>query len=262
MEILPEFPGADCHSNVALQWNLLQDYEHKFEQLLEYQKLSKLCYDVSLKIVERGQFFITFAEEEGSDHMQNLCWGYTLLRDQEASRARVFLKDTKNRPLSWMQRSAFTKIVTVSKFRSNLCSETKQLVGFALWMELTNLWPKRQKPFLLETLSRGKLVAKLLPWPTVTLSPFSIPTCERKWTDINADRFNQDCLAVSKAMIRFLRHETFKILEKRWCSTIWRHLEWIQGKVQRCFGMVNWRLDIYSCTRRRSKEKFSIKLEP
>ena len=45
-------------------------------------------------------------------------------------------------------------------------------------MELTNISPKRQKPFLLETFEHsvtGKPVAKLLPRPAVTLSPISIP---------------------------------------------------------------------------------------
>ena len=36
--------------------NLLQDYEHKFERLPEDQKLSKLCCDAGLKIVDKGQF--------------------------------------------------------------------------------------------------------------------------------------------------------------------------------------------------------------
>ena len=53
-----------------------------------------------------------------------------------------------------------------------------------------------------------KLVAKAKPQPkpAVTLSPISIPVRERKWIDINPERFRQDCFAVSKAMIRLLRH--------------------------------------------------------
>ena len=76
-EIPSEFPFAHSHTNVELQGNLLQDYEHEFEQLTEDQKLSKLCYDVGLKTVEKGQFFITHAEGEGSEDMQNLCRKYT-----------------------------------------------------------------------------------------------------------------------------------------------------------------------------------------
>ena len=57
---------------------MLQDDEQKFEQLPEHQKLSKLCCDAGLKIVEKEQFFITLDEEEGPDEMKNLCREYTL----------------------------------------------------------------------------------------------------------------------------------------------------------------------------------------
>ena len=53
METPTELPIADPHTNAELQGNLLQDYEHKFEQLPEDQKLSNLCCDSGLKIVEK-----------------------------------------------------------------------------------------------------------------------------------------------------------------------------------------------------------------
>ena len=55
----------------------------------------------------------------------------------------------------------------------------------------------------------GKSVAKAKPRPkpAVRLSPISIPLRERKWIDINPERFRQDCFVVSKAMIRLLRHD-------------------------------------------------------
>ena len=74
MEILPEIPVAYPHTNAELQGNLLQYYERKFEQIPEDQKLSELCCDAGLlKIVEKGQLFITLDEEEGPDQMKNLC---------------------------------------------------------------------------------------------------------------------------------------------------------------------------------------------
>ena len=84
------------HTDAELQGNLLQDYGRKFEQLPEEQKLSKLCSDASLKIVETGQFFITLDEEEGLDEMKNLCPEYTLPLSEEASRVkRWILANTK-----------------------------------------------------------------------------------------------------------------------------------------------------------------------
>ena len=86
MEIPAGLPTADPHTNAALQ----RDYELKFEQLPEDQKLSKLCSDASLKIVEQGHFFITL-EEEGPDEMKSLCREYSLPRSEEASRVRGWI---------------------------------------------------------------------------------------------------------------------------------------------------------------------------
>ena len=69
MDIPTELPIADPHTNAEPQGNLLQDYEQKLEQLPEDQKLSKLYCDSGLKIVEKGEFFKTLDEEEGSDEM-------------------------------------------------------------------------------------------------------------------------------------------------------------------------------------------------
>ena len=57
MEI-PTGPSiAETHTNAQQQGNLVQEYERKFEQLSEDQKLSKLCSDAGLKLVEKGQHF-------------------------------------------------------------------------------------------------------------------------------------------------------------------------------------------------------------
>ena len=90
MEIPAEFPIADPHTNAELQGNLLQHCEHKFEQLPEDQKLSKLCSDAGLKIVEKGQFFITL-DEEGPGDMTTSCGAYPLRRSEDTSRVRVWI---------------------------------------------------------------------------------------------------------------------------------------------------------------------------
>ena len=64
MKIPAGLPVADPHTNAELQGNLLRVCEHKLEQLPEDQKLSKLCSDSGLQIVEKGQFFIALDEEE------------------------------------------------------------------------------------------------------------------------------------------------------------------------------------------------------
>ena len=102
MEIPTELPVANPHTSAELRGNVLQDCEHIFEQLPEGQKLSKLCRDAGLKIVETGHFFMTLEEEEGPDEMKNLCREYTLPRSEEASRVRGGFSETRKSARSWM----------------------------------------------------------------------------------------------------------------------------------------------------------------
>ena len=92
-------------------------------------------------------------EEEGSDDVGNLCREFSLLRDQEASRARVWnlkhikigpVLDVKVMKVCLHQNRYGIEIMVESLFRDRTAS----------WVRImTNTWPKRQKPFLLRTLS-------------------------------------------------------------------------------------------------------------
>ena len=66
------------------------------------------------------------------------------------------------------------------------------------------MYPKRQKPLPLKNVEHRvtrKPVAKAKPRqkPAVTLSTISTPLRERRWIDMDPERFRQDCFAVSKA---------------------------------------------------------------
>ena len=81
MEI-PTGPSiAETQATAQQRWNLVQEYERKLEQLSEDQKLSKLCSDACLKLVETGQYFYTLDTEEGQQ-MQHLCREYTMTRNE------------------------------------------------------------------------------------------------------------------------------------------------------------------------------------
>ena len=72
-----EFPAglsiAGSHTNEQQQGNLVQEYERKFEQLSDDQKLPKLCSDAEiLELVELGQYFFTLDTEAGNE-MQHSC---------------------------------------------------------------------------------------------------------------------------------------------------------------------------------------------
>ena len=45
------------------------------------------------------------------------------------------------------------------------------------------------------------------PKPTLTLTLVSIAYRERKWIDVDPEKFSQGCFEVSKFMIRLLRHD-------------------------------------------------------
>ena len=99
MVIPTEFPTANpiSQTDVDVQVNLLREYVQKFAELPEHQKLTELCSDGGfLKDIDKGQFFITL-DEEGPDDMK-----YTLLRNQEASRARGGFVETRRSAQSWM----------------------------------------------------------------------------------------------------------------------------------------------------------------
>ena len=51
-EILAQPPFAEVQADEERQGNLLQDHERRFEKLPEDQKLSKLCSETGLNLVE------------------------------------------------------------------------------------------------------------------------------------------------------------------------------------------------------------------
>ena len=82
MEI-PTRPSAEeTQTNAQQRRNPVQEYERTIGQLSEDRKLSKLCSDAGLKLVERGQSLYTLETEEGQQ-MQHLGRQYTMPRNEE-----------------------------------------------------------------------------------------------------------------------------------------------------------------------------------
>ena len=98
MEIPTGLPNAETHTNAQQRGNLVQEYERKFKQLFEDQKLYKLCSDAGSKVVARGQYFYTLNTEEEQE-MQHLCRKYTMPRNEKKNRAEGWsLKNTRIGP--------------------------------------------------------------------------------------------------------------------------------------------------------------------
>ena len=76
-EILTQLLLAEVQANEERQGNLLQEYEQRFEKLSEDQKLSRLCSEAGLRLVEVGQFFFALPSPRGKEN-QSLRREYTM----------------------------------------------------------------------------------------------------------------------------------------------------------------------------------------
>ena len=104
-----EIPNASAisqNSTSLAQGDSLQNYERKFTELLDDQKLSKQCSDAGfLKEIGKGHFFITI--EEGCEVMQ------TASKSENIPTERVDSFEHEYRPSFGCQKSIFTKDVIV-----------------------------------------------------------------------------------------------------------------------------------------------------
>ena len=91
LKFLPKLSVADISAYAPKRENLVQQYERKFEHLSEDQKLSKLCSDAGLKLVEPREHFYTLETEEGQQ-MEHLCREYTLPRNDKETRIRGWIR--------------------------------------------------------------------------------------------------------------------------------------------------------------------------
>ena len=122
MEILTGPSIAETHTS-AQQWrNLVQDYERNFEQLSDDQKLSKLCSDAGLNIVEIGQYFFILDTEEGPNDMEHFCRKDTLPRDEEKTRAKGWILWLHPKSLQYWNSGR----ISVSRQNSFLCSNRER----------------------------------------------------------------------------------------------------------------------------------------
>ena len=86
-EILTQPPLAEVQANEERQGNLLQEYAQRFEKMSEDQKLSRLCSEAGLRLVEVGQFFYALPSPRGEGN-QSSCRENTLPRDQKGIRTK------------------------------------------------------------------------------------------------------------------------------------------------------------------------------
>ena len=100
-KILIQLPIAEVPSNEERQGNLLQDYEQRFERLLEDQKLSELGSEAGLILAEVGKFFHALPSPK-EPKIRSLCREYALLREDEEEHVQKGGSEaTNDSALSW-----------------------------------------------------------------------------------------------------------------------------------------------------------------
>ena len=97
-----EFPTANFifQIDAEVHGNLLREHGHKFAELLEQEKMTKLCSNAVSKNIEKGQFFIALDDEDDALNDRKRSWRTHILpRSEEASRVRGWiLGNTKISP--------------------------------------------------------------------------------------------------------------------------------------------------------------------
>ena len=180
-EILAE--PAETQANEERQGDLLQEYEERFEKLTEDRRLSKLCSEAGLRLVEIGQFFYALPSQRGEEH-QSLCREYTLLRDQ---------KETKIK--GWIQSNVRFRPVTDIKVCNNQGRYSLEVQVQSLFKDRTESWirivngvdkfVRKAMPIQEEEKTSGKPAAKARPIfkSSATSDVTFIPIGRRKWID-------------------------------------------------------------------------------
>ena len=193
-EIPTDLSVAENSSNAQQRRNLLQEYERKFEQVPEDQKLSKLCSDAGLKHVERGKYFYTLETLE-RQQMQHLCRECTMPRNEKGTRVRGWIrKNTRIRPV----------------LNIKVCYRDDR---YRIEVQIPSLFQDHTVSYVTESMlsakeediASEKPIAKARPRQklTVTLTSVSILVTGRKWIDFETQRsHNHKCHEVSKAITR------------------------------------------------------------
>ena len=131
MEILTQPPRAEVQANEERQGNLLQEYEQRFQKLSEDQKLSRLCSEAGLRLVELDNSSMLFRHQEGkkiNPYAENTrCFEIKKeLVSKGGSKAMYDLVPSRT------YKFAITTEDTVLKFKFNLCFKIKPYHGLEL----------------------------------------------------------------------------------------------------------------------------------
>ena len=185
-----EFRTANplSHTDDEVQGGLLREYDQKFAELLEQQKLTKLCSNAGFSTnIEKGHFFITL-DDDALDDVKGPCprvyftskWG---IIPRGCIRGNTKIGSVLDVKVWYHQGRYGVEIMIESFFRDRTISWVRIVNGL---IKFGTEMSEEMLVTSVENRGTGKLVAKAKPRPkpTFTLSPVSILYRYRKWIDV------------------------------------------------------------------------------
>ena len=169
------------------------------------RKLSKLCSNAFLKLSKENNISSHLMQKDRAERYIHAVNVWCLVTIQDLEREAGFVRIRKLAQ-SWTFTFVIMKIVTVFKFRSDLCFKTERIVnGVEKYVNETTETIEDA-----EHKASGKHFAKARSRMWITNNAdtsVSVPLRDRKWVEINPGSYNHVCYVKSKAMIRLLRHD-------------------------------------------------------
>ena len=172
---------AETQTNAQQRGNLVQEYERKYQQLSQDQKLSKFCSDAGLKLFEKT---------EERQQMQQLCREYKMPRNEKKTRVRGWIRKGSridpvlNIKVCYHDDRYSIAVQIPSLFQDNTASLVRIVNGVDKYVTESMLTREE------EDIASVKHIAKARPRrkPIITLTSVSILVRNRKWEDIEKQR--------------------------------------------------------------------------
>ena len=181
------------YTSMAAPKNLLKEYEQRFEKLSEDQKLSRLCSEAGLGLVEVGQFFNALPSPRGEGN-QALCREYTLTRNQKGTKIK-----------GWIQSNV--RFGPVSDIK--VCNKHRT---YSIEVQVQSLFQDQTESWFRVVNGLDKFVREAMPIQEILRSSsisdvIFTPIEQRQWIDIETQESKDPlCFQVSKFITRLLRH--------------------------------------------------------
>ena len=198
---------------------ILQQHVQQVESLSPENKLSKFCKEAGfMRVVEVGQYFVT--RDAGEFQQTVACRQYTLPRDDKASQPKGWIRGNMRIGPVLEVTTSFQhfkygieiRIESMNKDNSHswvrISYGTVKYVNDSIEDDTENLADPQEEEDVPTSsgVVAARSKAKAKPQPRESTGTTTIPSCERKWIDIEPSKQDLDSYDLSKKVINLLRH--------------------------------------------------------